>query len=251
VRPERLALAAALALGCARGGAFADPPAVDAVAAQHGFAVGDLALRKGEPVEALDPVAEAIAWVRDGCWRPPSDAPAPRLDVELDPIRARAAWLVRVVAAARTGGAEPEESAAAPDPLPILSALVLDRIRRERHGLHSTRDEGPLAAVAAEEPVGWFLDQWVPGAYGGPGAIPSQDAEADRRHARELRDTAARNAWIAAAAIAGLLGLAAVGGGVAGRRRGGATEAISRAPAEVASPPSPSPPSAPPTRSAE
>ncbi len=229
------------------------PPvfAVDASAAQRAFAVGDLELRRGESIETLDPVAEAIAWVRDSYWRPRVDAPLPDRRSD-DPARARAAWLVWSAIDARTRHAEPVTGdGAPPDPLPVLSGLVLDRIRREQHGLHSTRTEGPLAAIAGQEDVGWFLDQWVPGAYGGPGAIVNRDVEAERAQARDLRATASRNAWIGAASVAGLLALAAVGGLAVGRRRLAPTGTTSEAPAGGESAPPPSSHSGPPTRSGD
>jgi hypothetical protein len=229
------------------------PPgsAVDASAAQRAFAVGDLEFRRGESSETLDPVAQGIAWVRDSYWRPRVDAPLPDRRSD-DPTRARAAWLVWSALDARTRHAEPGTGAEAPpDPLPVLSGLVLDRIRREQRGLHSTRAEGPLAAIAGQEDIGWFLDQWVPGAYGGPGAIVNRDVEAERTQARNLRDTAARNAWIGAASIAGLLALAAVGGLAVGRRRLDSDRTTSDAPAGGESAPAPGSHSGPSTRSGD
>lgn len=218
-------LLAALALAIGATPTRGDPPPEDPDAdalAERAFAVGDLEHRRGEPVEGADPVAQAIAWIRDALWRPVV-APPPLLPAApADAVRSQAAWLLRTDAASRSGATLPDRPATAPGvtpPLPVVSALVLDRIRRERDGLHSAANDGPLAEVGTHADVGYFLKEWVPGAYGGPGAVPDRDVEPEARQARSLRQTATRNAWIGAAAVAGLLGLAAVGGILVGRRR--------------------------------
>lgn len=194
-------------------GARADPPTFERSAAQRAFAAGDVVSDFGADARgATDPAARLFVWLRDGFWRPKSggvpffDGP----DRSAQRAEAHAKWLVRGVN--ESGQADP--AAGEPSLLALLEALVLDRVRREREGLHSTRTEGPLAAVAADEYIGYFLDGWVPGAYGGAAAI------ADRRERapeRALRDDAARNVWLAVGAVLGLFVLAAVGGMVLGR----------------------------------
>lgn len=195
--------------------ASADDGSLDVAAAERAFAVGDLDARRGERIETSDDVARAIAWLRDTVWRP---GPESAMRVDFDPADRATAWAVKLASWAGTPASSPPPVPSA-DPFPVITALVLDRVRREREGRHSTRDDGPLAAVATHEDVGAFLNGWVPAAYGGPAASTDVDTAEAHRHAAAIRDAAVRSRWIAAAAVGGLGILAALAGWLGGRTR--------------------------------
>lgn len=214
-----LTLAAGAALSGSGRQVRADEPAIDVPAAERSFAVGDLTSRPGDSIERTDDVARALAWIYDSYWRP-GRASAHR--IEYDPKDVATAHAVALTTYATAGpGATPP--VVTHDPFPVVTALVLDRIRRERDGLHSTRSSGPLAAVATkQDDIGRFLDYWIDVAYGGPAAGPQRDPEADRTRLYELREAARRSRSIALGAAASLVGLAIAAAWILGRRWGSA-----------------------------
>lgn len=189
--------------------AGAGPDDVEAARIQRSLAVGDVGARVGVGVEGRSDFAAAYAWLIDSWWRPvpPADPRMRPPETSTDDAASRLGWLARADREANPVNLLDRRH----DPVPVLTALVLDRIRRERDGLHSTRTEGPLSAAANDESIRYFLDEWAPGAYGGPAAIADRRPEA-QASARGLEDEAARNVWVAIGALLALIALAAVGG---------------------------------------
>jgi hypothetical protein len=194
--------------------ARAGPDEAEAARIQRALAVGDVGARANVGVEGSSDFAAAYAWLIDSWWRPvpPADPRMRAPDASTDEAARRVGWLARADREANPVNLLDRRH----DPVPVLTALVLDRIRRERDGLHSTRTEGPLSSAANDESIGYFLDEWAPGAYGGPAAIADRRPEA-QASARGLEDEAARNVWVAIGALLGLIVLAAVGGITLGR----------------------------------
>lgn len=215
----RLLAAAALALASTGRPSLADPPATDAAALERAFVVGDLAALRRGPVETEDELVRALAWIRDAFWRPTPALSHQAVWTEDELVIAHAVWLTtRDDPVGAATPARPDPLAGRPDPMPIVTALVLDRLRREREGRHSTRAEGPLAGVVASADIAYFLDDWVPGAYGGPAVFRERDRAESAAFAAKQRAEATRNAWIAAGSIVALVALALVGGLFLARR---------------------------------
>lgn len=230
ISPLQKTLVACFGLAFAADAAIAGPDdAFDAGHVQRAMAVGDVYDRAAAPGSSFSPAASAFAWFLDAYWRPVpvADGRGRRPEAKADAVAERIQWLARLA----TEPTLSEPIAGNADPLAVLTALVLDRNRREREGLHSTHTQGPLAAVGTDEAIKYFLDEWAPGAYGGPSAIVGRKPEAEQvALERGLKEDAARNVLVGLGAILGLVLVAAVGGITLGH---GGPSPARRSPAEV------------------
>jgi hypothetical protein len=223
-RARRLALAA-LVVGVAwTGDASAEELSEEARrAADAAFADW----RHGRLDTILEGAAGAVdqepLWVRDLYWRPDAlarhrltQAPTPP---DVPPLaKRRRDWL-------RSGGKDrdgrpldyPTPDAGEVEPYPRITALVLDRLRRERMGVAGLPDDGPLAREEwAKDLVGLVRVAYRPDAAT---TRTAADREVEDRRAGATR----RNRLLGLAAVVALLGLAAVASLVVGRRTGAAS----------------------------
>jgi hypothetical protein len=178
-------------------------------------------LEGAETAEDLFPFA-----LRDLWWRGGPDAEV-RAGFEAAAAGAtgvtarRYAWLLG-------GGAGPYPAATGEDPWPVLTALVEERLRRERDGPEGLPGAGPLARL--EAPASWapwytewrayVLEDVQASAYGG-GERAVRAARPEEEAARErARALARRNAWAAAVTAAAFVGLVLLLGGRASRPEG-------------------------------
>lgn len=166
--------------------------------AEDAFALGVLeevetSLRGGTSDVDLEPLR-----VRDAWWRPAAGA-TPPVPKDIDALSGRRlVWL-------RTGGKGPYPVAGAgeTEPYPLLTALVLDRQRRETRGAARLLAETPLRAlVAHSEPARYFVETLLPSALAGKPEAPD-DGERSRR--AETQALAVRNRSLAGAALGALL----------------------------------------------
>lgn len=199
-----LLLAAGLtALGAVPAGADGPLPEGARRRAEDAFALGilegvDASLRGATTDVDLEPLR-----VRDVWWRPAGGASAP-VPKDLDSLAGRRlVWL-------RTGGQGPYPTPAAGenDPYPLLTALVLDRQRRETRGATRLLEETPLAPPAAQsEAARTFVQGVLPSALRGLTESPD---EAERVRRTEIRALSGRNQSLAAAGLGALLAVAAL-----------------------------------------
>jgi hypothetical protein len=171
--------------------------------AEDAFALGMLeaveaSLRGGSSDVDLEPLR-----VRDVWWRPAGGASAP-VPKDLESLAGRRlVWL-------RAGGQGPypTPTAGESDPYPLLTALVLDRQRRETRGAARLLEETPLAPLAARsDPARYFLETTLTGALRGLTEAADETQKARRAETRAL---AARNQALAAAALGALLAAGAL-----------------------------------------
>jgi hypothetical protein len=158
--------------------------------------------------------------LRDLWWRPdPARRPAYEADANAATglLARRYAWLLGGGA-----GPYPTPEAGEADPWPALSALVLDRVRRETEGAHGYPDQSPIATLAphsawADWYPAWrdfFLQRLMGVGYGGGESVAAPVPPEGERG-----DLRTRNALVAIGSGAALLALAALIGWRAGRRR--------------------------------
>ena len=177
--------------------------------------------------EAEDPVALWPLALRDLWWRPAPD-PDRRRHYEgaarsaPEVLQPPYQWLL-------DGGAEAFPAPpAASDPWPVLTALILDRQRRERRGRAGLPDESPLALMAfpgTSEDAAWW-DEWRTYFLDDVMAVAYRDPEiraytSDQPDERELLDEQARGRRTLNIVLAGLLSCVLVLGSLwLGRRLG-------------------------------
>jgi hypothetical protein len=107
-----------------------------------------------------------------------------------------------------SSGPYPQPAPGETDPYPRITALVLERQRRETLGARGLPSESPLAALH-DPNVDWFLANVQRRAFLGPD--PAAATPTDREIDRRVDEVVARNRWIALAAVLGLLAVAGVG----------------------------------------
>jgi hypothetical protein len=208
-----VALVVALGAAPAAGAAPASPEARRR--AEDAFVVGRLDDLEASVGAGTTPADRELLAVRDLFWRPArAGFGVPDDDGSLS--ARRIAWLAGH--AARWGGAGaataeppyPLPVAGETDPYPRVTALVLDRLRRESEGAEGFPAASPLAGLGDANLDGFLA--WY-GRRGWQGAS-AQDLSGEDRAAQEQLDArfhalAARNRWLAWAALAAFLGAAA------------------------------------------
>jgi hypothetical protein len=194
MRPRRAVLLACLLAAVGTGEARAEPEPLSPEArrrAERAFFLGRL-----EDVEEIlgasgAPVDREPLEVLHRFWRPGTRPSSDPVDGSLSSRR------IRVLRSAASWPTDeyPVPAAGEVEPHPLLTALVLDRLRRESKGISGLPAESPLTAVR-DELVDAFLDR-AAFAYGR--TEPGPDGS-EARHAARVEELARRNARVAAAA---------------------------------------------------
>ena len=184
--------------------------------AEDAFVIGRLedlgaALGTGtEPVD-LEPLL-----VTDLFWRlPPLGREGARATEHEGLSSRRIAWArqyrERRAAGVPAPGEYPMPEGAALDPYPRLTALVLDRLRRESLGVTGLPYGGPLKALDSDPAIAWFLERLARPAYLGlkPGDFTPEERAQEQRLVDERQSLADRNRLLGLSGVAALLALAA------------------------------------------
>lgn len=222
-RSARARVVVATALVAALGAIVAAPATAGPVSeaarrrAEDAFVAGrpedlDAILGTGTTPADLEPIV-----VRDAVWRPlPAGSlpEAPEDDGSLSARRIR--WCLEAHAAGRTISSDyPRARPGETDPYPRLTALVLDRARREERGPTGLPDASPIAAVD-DETLRWFVQWFYRPAFDPTHRAPDEAERADRARTAEV---AARNRTLALASVGGLCLVCVVAGWGLSRRR--------------------------------
>ena len=119
----------------------------------------------------------------------------------------RLAWLGSGIERRNWSASYPLPARWETDPYPRITALVLDRIRREATGVAGLPDAGPLAAFPDDQVLTWFIENAARPAFHGPQreTWTPEDRADEQRKIEERQGVADRNLVLGVSAVVGLI----------------------------------------------